>query len=135
MNMRLLKIVIAAAAVLAGVVWTAPAMAYGHFVHGRVGVGVYIGGGWGPWYYPYPYYYGAYAPYAPYYPYSPYFYGGYGGYGVAPAGPTQYVEQGQQTAPQAPSGSWYYCNDPQGYYPYVQQCRISWQRVSPTPPG
>jgi hypothetical protein len=128
--MRLLKIVIAAAAVLAGVVWTAPAMAYGHFVHGRVGVGVYIGPGWGPWYYP-PYYYGAYAPYYPYSPYSPYY---YGGYGAGPAAPTQYVEQGAQ-AQQPASGSWYYCNDPQGYYPYVQQCRSGWQRVSPTPPG
>jgi hypothetical protein len=86
--MRLLKIVIAAAAVFAGVVWTAPAMAYGHFVHGRVGV--FIGPGWGPWYYPYAGYYGAYGGY----PYSPYYYG-YGaapyGYGVAPAaGPAQY---------------------------------------------
>ena len=126
--MRLLRIIFAAAAVLAGVVWSAPAMAYGHFAHGRVGV--YIGGGWGPWYYPYPYYYGAYGAY-PYYPYSPYYYG----YGVAPAAPVQYVEQGQQAAPQASGGSWYYCNDPQGYYPYVQQCRTTWQRVSPTPPG
>lgn len=29
--------------------------------------------------------------------------------------------------------SWYYCQDPQGYYPYVQQCNGPWQPVPPTP--
>src|SRR3569832_2306900 len=29
---------------------------------------------------------------------------------------------------------WYYCADPQGYYPYVPQCRVNWQRVPTTPP-
>lgn len=30
---------------------------------------------------------------------------------------------------------WYYCNNPPGYYPYVQSCRGPWQPVTPTPPG
>ena len=30
------------------------------------------------------------------------------------------------------SGYWYYCQNPPGYYPYVQQCRVSWQ---PMPAG
>ena len=38
---------------------------------------------------------------------------------------------------------WYYCANPAGYYPYVPQCRIEWQRVPatvspapyPAPPG
>jgi len=28
---------------------------------------------------------------------------------------------------------WYYCNDPKGYYPYVRDCRVDWERVPPTP--
>jgi hypothetical protein len=125
-SMRSLKPVIAAAALLLGVAWTAPAMAFGHFAHARVGV--FIGPGFGYGYYPSPYYYG-YGPYAPY----PYYYGPTVG---APA-QTEYVEQGSmRAAPQQQAqASWYYCADPQGYYPYVQQCRAGWQRVSPTPPG
>lgn len=30
---------------------------------------------------------------------------------------------------------WYYCTQPAGYYPYVQQCPAGWIRVSPRPPG
>jgi hypothetical protein len=41
-----------------------------------------------------------------------------------------------QQQPQAAQQSWYYCQDPAGYYPYVQQCPRGWQAVSPTPrPG
>jgi hypothetical protein len=38
-------------------------------------------------------------------------------------------------APQAPA-YWYYCQNPQGYYPYVQQCPNGWMQVVPpaTPP-
>jgi hypothetical protein len=28
---------------------------------------------------------------------------------------------------------WYYCTDPQGYYPYVRECRGSWKKVPPFP--
>ena len=28
---------------------------------------------------------------------------------------------------------WYYCQDPQGYYPYVESCPSGWMRVVPTP--
>ncbi len=30
---------------------------------------------------------------------------------------------------------WYYCQDPQGYYPYVKQCLKGWMKVVPTPPA
>ena len=30
---------------------------------------------------------------------------------------------------------WYWCDNPRGYYPYVQQCNDEWQPVAPTPPG
>ena len=29
---------------------------------------------------------------------------------------------------------WYYCKDPQGYYPYIASCPGGWMRVLPTPP-
>jgi hypothetical protein len=28
---------------------------------------------------------------------------------------------------------WYWCDDPQGYYPYVQECNGPWRPVPPTP--
>jgi hypothetical protein len=32
--------------------------------------------------------------------------------------------------------SWYYCQNPPGYYPYVQRCRMQWQPVpAAAPPG
>ena len=33
------------------------------------------------------------------------------------------------------SGAWYYCNNPDGYYPYVKHCNSAWQAVPPTPPA
>ncbi len=86
------------------------------FAHGRARVGVYIGGpywgpywGWGPgYYYPPPYYY----------------------YPPAPAQPTEYVER----IDQAETGSWYYCEPSQSYYPYVKECASGWKRVPATPP-
>ncbi len=80
---------------------------------GRVGVGVYFGSGyWGPgWWGPYPYY-----------PYSP------------PR--TVIVEQPAeiyvQPAPQAEAPRyWYYCKDPEGYYPTVKRCPEGWMKVVP----
>ena len=37
-----------------------------------------------------------------------------------------------QPPPSRPS--WYYCDNPPGYYPYVQQCPGGWRPVAPTPP-
>jgi len=34
--------------------------------------------------------------------------------------------------PYAAAGpSWYYCQSPAGYYPYVQQCAVAWRPVAP----
>src|SRR5213594_3479559 len=73
------------------------------FVGPRVFVGVGVGAPvWWPAYaYPYPAY--AYAP------------------------PTDYAQPyGRQE-----SAYWYYCQNPAGYYPYVQQCPTSWLQVVP----
>ena len=81
-----------------------------------------------PGYYSYP----AYAYYPPY-PYPAYSY--------APAyyPPSPPVVMAQQ-APLAPPGPapvqyWYYCNNPRGYYPYVQNCGAAWRPVPAQPPG
>jgi hypothetical protein len=84
--------------------------------------------GWGPadyWGY-YPYYY---PPYDPAYyaappvppPQAP-------GYAPSAGAPAQAVG-----AP--PPQYWYYCDNPQGYYPYVQNCGSSWRQVAATPPA
>lgn len=64
------------------------------------------------------------------YPWYPYPYGYY-------AAPPSYVQPPQvYVQPQQPQQSyWYYCQDPKGYYPYVQSCPGGWMKVLPqTPP-
>ena len=98
----------------------------GHFHHGHAHVGVFIGAplGWPGWYGPaYPYY--SYPYYS--YPYRPI---------IIEQAPVEYVER----SPSPASGSeasnyWYYCQRPDGYYPYVKECPGGWQRVTPQPPA
>jgi hypothetical protein len=51
-----------------------------------------------------------------------------------PTAPPIYI---QQQAPaiteKYPAGYWYYCRNPDGYYPYVKECPNGWQQVSSTP--
>ncbi|MFZ9641893.1 MAG: hypothetical protein ACO29L_00430 [Candidatus Methylopumilus sp.] len=115
---------------------TAQAHGFGPYGHGynRTSVGFYFGMP-GP-YYPYPSY--AYPSYPyPYYAYPPVV--------IAPAQPTVYVEQQPQVIEQAPAPQqlspaeeagnyWYYCSNPDGYYPYVKNCSIAWKKVPATPP-
>jgi len=120
-------LLLAAGISLSGV---AQAHEYGHYGHGywHGGVGVYFGVP-GPYYpyYGYPY---------PYYPYPPAV--------IAPAQPPVYVEQQPQTvqpssvqaqiAPaQDATNYWYYCSNPDGYYPYVKDCPAGWKKVPATP--
>ena len=81
---------------------------------------VYIGGYLGFPFYPYPYSPYAYTPYPYYYPYAY-------GYPYYPYQPPVY------NVPE-PTYYWYYCQDPQGYYPYVKSCPGGWMKVIPTPP-
>lgn len=87
----------------------------GRWVHdwhdGRFGWWWFVGDGW--YFYPEPIY-----PYPTYVP------------------PAVIVQQ----APPVPTGlppatSWYYCDNPQGYYPYVASCATSWREVPAAPPG
>jgi hypothetical protein len=89
--------------------------------HGHWGGSIWIGPGWGPIY-----------PYPPVYPYP--FYVGPPAVVQRPIiiqeSPPIYVEQ----APSRDGESyWYYCPDPQGYYPYVKRCPKGWERVAPSP--
>lgn len=105
----------------------------------RGNVGVYFGS-------PYPFY-----PY-PYsaYPY-PYVYSPPPVIVTQPPQPQVYIEQGngtasstqtpaQTTAPTASTsngngqGYWYYCEQSDGYYPYVKECPAGWKQVTPSPP-
>ena len=50
----------------------------------------------------------------------------------APAAPPAYAAP----ANGATNGTyWYYCNSPQGYYPYVRMCNSQWQTVPANPDG
>ncbi len=88
------------------------------------GPGVFIGGGLAAPYWGYPYGY----PYGYAYPY-PYGYPAYSQPVVVEPSPQTYIQQDAQA-----QQYWYYCQSPQGYYPYVRECPGGWQQVSPQPP-
>ena len=78
--------------------------------------------------------FGPYYPYYSYYPYSPYY-----PYYTSPPVVIQQQPQPQeyivQPAPERVEQSyWYYCKNPEGYYPYVERCPSGWMKVVPTPP-
>lgn len=87
-------------------------------------VGVYVGSPayWGTW--PYSLGWGPINPW----PYSPPL------VVTVPAAPPVVVQQ--PAAPVDPAASyWYYCTQPAGYYPYVQNCEVPWMKVVPQVPG
>jgi hypothetical protein len=88
--------------------------------------------------------------YYPYWGYDPYYWGwpyagwpyGYSagwpylGWPYYPPGVTQSPSAYRKSGPQQPY-YWYYCQDPQGYYPYIKNCPGGWMMVvpKPTPPN
>ena len=105
----------------------------GHY-HPRINFGLNFGGFYGPGYYGtgfygYPYWSGYSNPYyfsrAYAYP-SPL---------ISPATPPVYIERQVTVADstQSQSNYWYYCRNPEGYYPYVKQCPEGWLQVAPQP--
>ncbi len=52
---------------------------------------------------------------------------------VSPA-PIISVQPVPQVIPPPAPAYWYYCTNPEGYYPYVSQCPDGWRPVTPTPP-
>lgn len=72
------------------------------------------------------------------FPYWGYPYGGYpySYYGGSPAVIEQQSPTYVEPAPQPEETySWYYCQNPRGYYPYVEHCPGGWTKVSPSPPA
>jgi hypothetical protein len=91
---------------------------------GYYGPGFYGGYGFGGYGFGYPYYY------PPYYSYPQTV--------IVPTTPPVYIQQqqaqpAQQAQPQ--TNYWYYCREPDGYYPYVKACPGGWLQVAPQPPG
>lgn len=101
--------------VVIGFVAVAAALVSGSAFAWRGGVRVWVG----PGYYPYPY---AYPYYGPSYYAPPVV--------VVPSQPQQYVEQPQ---PGANSDTWYYCDKAGAYYPYVKTCPAGWREVPAQP--
>lgn len=114
---------------------TARTVAYhgGHYGYRYGGRGGYRGGSYGPSvgvYVGVP----AYAPWGfwgyPYYPSAVYDPSAAIAYPDAPPVAGSFSPPDAEQAP-APSGYWYYCANPAGYYPYVQQCSSGWTPVAP----
>jgi hypothetical protein len=96
------------------------------------GVGVYLGGPgyWGAW----PYGYGWGAAYSLPYAVAPLV------VNAAPAPqvlvqPSQLIAQQPQASEPPATSYWYYCTQPAGYFPYVQDCSQAWMKVVPQVPG
>lgn len=92
---------------------------YGGYGYGGYGFGRYGFGGYG---YGYPFYY-----YPPVYSYPQTV--------IVPTTPPVYIQQQDVQPTQPRSNYWYYCRDPDGYYPYVKNCPEGWLQVAPQPPG
>lgn len=96
-----------------------------HGGHADVGVGIVVNPFWyDSW--PGSYYY------SPYY-YPPYYYPP--AVVTVPATPPVYIEREDDSAAAPGTSYWYYCADPQGYYPDVKECPGGWRAVSPQPDG
>jgi hypothetical protein len=89
---------------------------HGGGFHSHVFVG--IGGFYDPWW-PgyYPGYWGA----------------GYPYYADPPVTVIQQAPAAQAPVAPAAPPTYYYCDNPAGYYPYVQQCTMPWRPVAATP--
>ena len=111
--------------------------------------GGHYGGGWGGGHYGGGYGYGGHYGHSNYgfyfgapfysYPYNsfPYQYPYYYPPAVVtvPVTPPVYIQQSPPAAQQNPTGYWYYCTNPEGYYPYIKECPNGWQQVEPKPPA
>ena len=82
-------------------------------------------GFWDPWWWDPVQYWGY-----PYPSYDPYYYPPYPAYYAPPPGPQPQAPVQATGAP--PPQYWYYCDNPQGYYPHVQTCSSAWRPVAPT---
>jgi hypothetical protein len=73
--------------------------------------------------------------YDPFWPFFPYNYPYYPYYGYPYAYPEILPETVPPVASATQAPTWYYCDDPQGYYPYIRTCDHAWQAVPASPPS
>jgi hypothetical protein len=55
---------------------------------------------------------------------------------IAPSAPVIYIQRETPATSQAQpvqTSYWYYCRNPEGYYPYIKQCPEGWLQVAPQP--
>ena len=58
----------------------------------------------------------------------------YGPAVVVPMTPPVYIQREEVISPAQPQTNyWHYCQNPDGYYPYVKQCPGGWLQVAPQP--
>jgi hypothetical protein len=109
-------------AIVAGNAWAGSG--HHHQGHSRASIGFSIGG---PLYWPAygPSWHGGWPAYGPGWYGDPYY--RYGAPVMVQVEPPVYVERGDPTV----KPKWYYCSNPQGYYPYVTQCSTDWRPVVP----
>ncbi|PLP96274.1 hypothetical protein CYJ10_33125 [Cupriavidus pauculus] len=93
---------------------------HGGFHHGHVAFFA-VGAGWPGWW---GYAYDGW----PYYP-------AYSAYSAYPTTPVTYIEKGDGSDSASANDWWYRCNEPNGYYPYVQDCPAGWQVELARPPS
>jgi hypothetical protein len=67
-----------------------------------------------------------------YYPYYSASYSTYYPYAATVVEGGDYSQAAPATPQSVPANQyWYYCSDPAGYYPYVQNCSKAWMQVVP----
>lgn len=54
---------------------------------------------------------------------------------VVPVTPPVYIQREQPQPVQQQTNYWHYCQNPEGYYPYVKSCPDGWLQVAPQPPA
>lgn len=52
---------------------------------------------------------------------------------AAPSQPPIYIQQQEPKHAQPKTDYWHYCQDPQGYYPYIRECPSGWLQITPQP--
>jgi hypothetical protein len=109
----------------------------GHYGGGHYGGGHYWGGHHGGGHSGNSFYWGGSIWLGPGYPYGPWYPYGWGYPYPYYAGPPVVIQQqppvySQREQPEP--DYWYYCQNPQGYYPYIKNCPGGWMKVVPEPP-
>ena len=108
---------------------------HGHFNFG-IGIGGYYPGFYSPGFYGSGFYGPGFYGYRSYgYP-DPFFNRPFYSYPptvVVPVTPPVYIQQEQAKPAEPQSSYWYYCQDSEGYYPYVKSCPGGWLPVAPQP--